>query len=44
LEASRRRIDPAWDHADPAKFTVAGPSGHEIGQLADAMTRRTRDC
>jgi|HubBroStandDraft_6_1064221.scaffolds.fasta_scaffold196471_2 hypothetical protein len=28
----------------PAKFTVPGPSGHEIGQLADVMTRRTRDC
>jgi hypothetical protein len=27
----------------PAKFTVPGPFGHEIGRLADAMTRRTRD-
>jgi hypothetical protein len=27
----------------PAKFTVPGPFGHEIGQLADAMTRRARD-
>lgn len=27
----------------PAKFTLPGPFGHEIGQLADAMTRRTRD-
>ena len=36
--------DPARDHTEPAKFTVAGPSGHEIGQLADAMTCRTRDC
>jgi len=28
----------------PAKFTIPGPFGHEIGQLADLMTRRTRDC
>ena len=28
----------------PAKLTVPGPFGHEIGQLADAMTRRIRDC
>ena len=28
----------------PAEFTVPGPFGREIGQLADAMTRRTRDC
>ena len=44
LEASRRRIDPVYDHADPAKFTIPSPFGHEIGQLADAMTRRTKDC
>jgi len=37
LEASRRRIDPVYDHADPAKFTIPSPFGHEIGQLADAM-------
>jgi len=28
----------------PAKFTIPGPFGHEIGQLADAVTRQTRDC
>jgi len=28
----------------PPKFTIPGPFGHEIGQLADAVTRQTRDC
>ena len=28
----------------PARFTVPGPPGHEIGQVADVMTGRTMDC